>query len=603
MGFLSGSVRARILLFAALAVLSTAAGAVTVGFNSPSNGLVVTRGQVVGISVSFFGSVAGVQSVQISGAGDADGTDDFYSYGTFPPKTSGTVSGSYTVPNTATNGQHLTLTATVTDYVDGPFSTSIDLVASVSGGGSPPGNDNFANAISLSGASGSTTGNNANATKETGEPNHAGNSGGHSVWWKWTAPSSKRVQIDTKTSNFDTILGIYTGTTVNSLTTIASDDESGGSFTSLVQFNPVAGTTYYIAVDGWAGATGNVVLSWSQGLDDVINIGVDIINQTYDPVRNRFYGVNSTNSRIEVIDPDIPAVIGNLPTPGKPNGVAITPDGSKMIVAQETSQTISVIDLNTSSVIQTTSTVGVASAGPRQLGTITNDFVLVGIGNGTIEPPLLYTISTNRLKKLPLNGTNWGGVFTGGADTPHQIATSPVRNRGMLADTDALYAFDNQPTQTARMYLGFQSRDIDVSPSADRYMAVDTNAAPDIRIMDGSLNVLLTVTSSQIGGGGYIRYARFLPDPRFIAVFIANYPSPATLKIIRSSTGEVVSSKNLELDSFDALNSIWMTVGKSNAGDQQQIIFVDRSSSVYKIWFTKVPANPTGADSDWVMYE
>ena len=46
-------------------------------------------------------------------------------------------------------------------------------------------------------------------------------------------------------------MGVYTGSSVSSLTTVASDDDSGGNYTSKVTFNAVAGTTYQIAVDGY----------------------------------------------------------------------------------------------------------------------------------------------------------------------------------------------------------------------------------------------------------------------------------------------------------------------------------------------------------------
>ena len=62
------------------------------------------------------------------------------------------------------------------------FGSVTSVVASLNSGVPPP-NDNFANAIALgNGSSGSVAGNNANATKEAGEPNHAGNTGGPSVW-------------------------------------------------------------------------------------------------------------------------------------------------------------------------------------------------------------------------------------------------------------------------------------------------------------------------------------------------------------------------------------------------------------------------------------
>ena len=125
----------------------------------------------------------------------------------------------------------------------------------------PPANDNFVAAATLTGPSVSATGTNVNATKETGEPNHGGNTGGKSVWWKWTAPSSGDVVIDTNGSNFDTLLGVYTGSAVNALTLIAGDNNGGPNLTSRVTFAATAGVIYRIAVDGTGGLSGNIQLN------------------------------------------------------------------------------------------------------------------------------------------------------------------------------------------------------------------------------------------------------------------------------------------------------------------------------------------------------
>jgi Immunoglobulin domain len=127
-----------------------------------------------------------------------------------------------------------------------------------------PPNDSFASATVISGQQGTTNGNNVRATKETGEPNHASNSGGASVWYNWTAPASGSTIIDTIGSSFNTTLGIYTGSSVSGLTTVASDNDSGGNGTSKATFTATSGTTYRIAVDGFNGAMGNVVLNWLQ---------------------------------------------------------------------------------------------------------------------------------------------------------------------------------------------------------------------------------------------------------------------------------------------------------------------------------------------------
>src|ERR1043166_4074781 len=112
-------------------------------------------------------------------------------------------------------------------------------------------NDLFANRLLLSGTNLTVTGSNTNATKENGEPNHAGNSGGKSVWWTWTAPTDGEVQITTDGSSFDTLLGVYTGSRVMSLTLVASNDDHGPFVTSRVRFPVRSGTAYSIAVDGY----------------------------------------------------------------------------------------------------------------------------------------------------------------------------------------------------------------------------------------------------------------------------------------------------------------------------------------------------------------
>jgi hypothetical protein len=120
----------------------------------------------------------------------------------------------------------------------------------------PPPNDMFSNAFTLTGASAIGTSYIRSATVETGEPNHAGQSDGRSVWWKWTAPFNGPVRLDAAGSEFPAALGIYKGTAVNGLTLVTN-----GVATNLL-FTVVSSTTYRIAVGGTpaTGSIGNVVL-------------------------------------------------------------------------------------------------------------------------------------------------------------------------------------------------------------------------------------------------------------------------------------------------------------------------------------------------------
>jgi len=146
---------------------------------------------------------------------------------------------------------------------DAGSATSNAAALSVTGSApAPSGNDSFAGASLIPDAAITQTGNNASATREPNEPLVSGSVGGHSLWWRWTAPSSGRVTITTEGSDFDSTLGVYIGNVLNALALLAEDDDSGGrAITSTVSFDTVAGQTYNIAVDGHDAAdTGNIQL-------------------------------------------------------------------------------------------------------------------------------------------------------------------------------------------------------------------------------------------------------------------------------------------------------------------------------------------------------
>jgi photosystem II stability/assembly factor-like uncharacterized protein len=157
---------------------------------------------------------------------------------------------------------------------DGPANVPVDelvwmdhrLVAATHGRGvfrseplGPPANDDFSRARPLGGPT--VLGTNVGAGREPGEPHHAGDDGGASVWYKWTAPADGTLELHTGDSDFDTLLAVYTGSEPGSLVLPgpewANDDESSEVVTSRIGPVPVTeGTTYRIAVDGFSDADG-----------------------------------------------------------------------------------------------------------------------------------------------------------------------------------------------------------------------------------------------------------------------------------------------------------------------------------------------------------
>ncbi len=145
-----------------------------------------------------------------------------------------------------------------------------------------PANGTFATPQILTGFDPVTRSNNtdAPATPEPGTPAIAGAIGGHSLWWQWTAPENATVTIDTSGSgggrlytggsSFNTLLGVYTGGSLGTLTTVGTSTAYGTERTgpggaavtySRVSFHTLAGTTYQINVQGLNGANGQVVLA------------------------------------------------------------------------------------------------------------------------------------------------------------------------------------------------------------------------------------------------------------------------------------------------------------------------------------------------------
>jgi uncharacterized repeat protein (TIGR01451 family) len=159
----------------------------------------------------------------------------------------------------------------ITDSRNGLAKPRLDLLHAAR-----PGNDLFANQFTLSGLSGSINFTTQLSTKETNEPAHAGNTGGASVWWKWTAPANGQLSVDTHGSGFDTLLGVYTGASVSTLAPIVANDNDGTLLTSSVLLQVQSGKEYEIAVDGAQGSAGLAVLNFSLNTSAFANLSAVI---------------------------------------------------------------------------------------------------------------------------------------------------------------------------------------------------------------------------------------------------------------------------------------------------------------------------------------
>jgi len=125
-----------------------------------------------------------------------------------------------------------------------------------------PYNDQFASAATLSGESGSLTGNNTNATLE---PSESGTDIETTVWYRWKPTKSGTAQITVNQHGFDSEVRVYTGSTASTLTLVAANNDANGSLQSEVEFPVVEGKIYQIQVDGFQFDYGPFRLSYAVG--------------------------------------------------------------------------------------------------------------------------------------------------------------------------------------------------------------------------------------------------------------------------------------------------------------------------------------------------
>ena len=148
------------------------------------------------------------------------------------------------------------------------------------------------------------------ATRERGEPLHAGNEGGGSIWYKFIAPTDGLLTLSTKQTDFDTAMGIYLGNRVDKLTLLAANDDDP-ALTDL-ENNPgvsrvdqalEGGMVVYIAVDGFGETRGKVSLGsvFTPGQVHRLSVtagdGGELVSELYQPFEDEgsFYTLISNN--------------------------------------------------------------------------------------------------------------------------------------------------------------------------------------------------------------------------------------------------------------------------------------------------------------------
>jgi len=250
-GALSGRCTTAGRVNAAAALLAAADGILEVGVTSANNPVIADQTNAFFVQVSDLTPVTGAS---VSGRFEGQVPVAFLDNGITPDATAadGTYSADLLAPSASGPAN------VIVDVVAaGKTPASVTNVFSIVG---RPDNDDFSERESIAAGVTTVTGGNRNATLEAGEPVYASGSGSQTVWWQWTAPETRTVAITTFDSSFDTILSVFTGSSLGSLTLVGVNDDTGG-LQSSVQFTMQAGVTYLIQVNGYGDAVGDIRLN------------------------------------------------------------------------------------------------------------------------------------------------------------------------------------------------------------------------------------------------------------------------------------------------------------------------------------------------------
>ncbi len=80
------------------------------------------------------------------------------------------------------------------------------------------------------------------------------------MWYRLALPDTTRVRLDTRGSDYDTVLSVWTGTAHPLSPITCNDDEDDDRMQAALTFVAGTGTTYYIKAEGFEGAAGELTL-------------------------------------------------------------------------------------------------------------------------------------------------------------------------------------------------------------------------------------------------------------------------------------------------------------------------------------------------------
>jgi Ca2+-binding RTX toxin-like protein len=164
----------------------------------------------------------------------------------------------------------------------------------------PPSNDAFAGRQPVVAVPFEDNESTDEATTEPGEPESPCGPMGKTVWYEYTPPTDVVLKADTRGSSYDTMLAVWTGSGLGSLTHVGCSDDIFG-FESRVVFQAAGGTPYLFQVGGFEDAGGALKLV-------IQEVDAGVISGT---VTDEASGAPLGNICVDVFDADFFTIISD----------------------------------------------------------------------------------------------------------------------------------------------------------------------------------------------------------------------------------------------------------------------------------------------------
>jgi YVTN family beta-propeller protein len=247
------------------------------------------------------------------------------------------------------------------------------------------------------------------------------------------------------------------------------------------------------------------------------------------------YITNAGSNTVSVIDTATNTITATVPVGSNPNGVAVTPDGTKVYVANSDWDNVFAID--TVSVIDTainnvTATVDVGGS-PSGVA-VTPDGTKVYVTNdGSNTVSVIDTATNNVTATVPV-GTNPRGVAVSPDGTKVYVANSDWWNSVSAIDTVSVIDTAND-TVTANVSVGSWPLGVAVNPNGTK-VYVANYGSNTTSVIDTATN---KVTDTVPVGWGPVGVA---VSPDGTKVYVVNYHTPQNVYVIDTATNKVTAT-------------------------------------------------------------